>query len=486
MAPLDGKDGKGEAVKTYSYSDLRMHRKPSDGWIAIHGRVYDVSGFIASHPGGDVILSALGRDGTALFEIHHNLVDDLEKVKKTLSKFEIGVLANYKPIANFNTPFSKKLLDACKEAIKGKNRRDSVYSHSATIFWWSCFLCLVYKLFSTSSYIWAAVTGLLIAFGHLQGHAGNHWSLSKYNIINKFMSTFCTSLWGLRERYWEYSHLISHHCYNYTEKDYIMEQHVPLKYFRIRPSDPWKPIHKWQHYIYLTTPFTSFFIGGFRIDCFPFILISPILNVLRRNKDSVLPAPQFFASGSNVSEDKLGSNEDAVGPENFVVFDTFYDNMKSILISNIVWFPLFMHTWASSSWSLNGFIHATLLNYIVFGTQAFLVTRGLLTQHLCEDIILKPVSTDADDWYALQIEASTSIKKNPFSMWLSAAISYQTEHHMFPALNPVRLLDLQPVVQRVAQENNVQYNYLKSDPEAFKSVFAQFKKLSVEPTKKSS
>lgn len=67
---------------------------------------------------------------------------------------------------------------------------------------------------------------MIMAIGHLAGHAGNHWSLSSGDFVNKYTSLLCTCLWGLREKYWEFSHLISHHCYNYTERDYIMEQHV--------------------------------------------------------------------------------------------------------------------------------------------------------------------------------------------------------------------------------------------------------------------
>jgi hypothetical protein len=54
---------------------------------------------------------------------------------------------------------------------------------------------------------------------------------------------------------------------------------------------------------------------------------------------------------------------------------------------------------------------------------------------------------------------------------------------MFPSLNPKLLIEVQPEVQRVAKEFGFQYNYLSSEREAIKSVFKQFKKLSVEPGK---
>lgn len=259
-----------------------------------------------------------------------------------------------------------------------------------------------------------------------------------------------------------------------------MEQHVPMKYFRIRESDAWKPIHKYQHLFYLTTPITSFFLGSLRLDCAPWIFVSPLLSGLRRNSNSVAPAPQFFASGSNVEESSLTKKDDGVGPENFVVYDTLSDTLSSLLLSNIIWLPLFIHTWKN-----HGFIHAVLLNSITFGIQASLVTKSLLTQHLCEDIKLDSSYSPGDAWYDKQVEASTSIKKNRFVMWLTFAISFQTEHHMFPCLNPKLLLEIQPIVEQTAKEFGLQYNFFPSDTAATVSVYKQFKKLSEKPSFKS-
>jgi Fatty acid desaturase len=255
-----------------------------------------------------------------------------------------------------------------------------------------------------------------------------------------------------------------------------MEQHVPMKYFRIRESDPWKPIHQYQHIFYLTTPITSFFVGALRLDCAPWIFVSPFLSVLRQNKSSPAPAPQFFASGSNIEESKLSNSEDGVGPDNFVVYDTLSDTISSLLLSNIIWLPLFVHTWR-----YHGFVHAVLLNSITFGIQASIVTKSLLTQHLCEDIKLDSLYSQGDAWYDKQVEASTTIKKNSFIMWLTFAISFQTEHHMFPCMNPKLLLEIQPIVQQTAKEFGLQYNFFPSDMAATASVYKQFLKLSTEP-----
>lgn len=473
------KDDESKKVDEFTFEEVRQHRTVDDGWTVIHGKVYNVTKFIKNHPGGRVIQTALGRDGTVLFEVHHNLVDDISLIHKILKKMQIGVLKNYKPIAKFDSPFAQKMLERVKLHIGKRNIRDSFYCSSALLFFYVTFFALVYLAFKTGSLWLAPALGSIMSIGHLAGHAGNHWSLSSVDWINSITSMLCTSLWGLREKYWEFSHLISHHCYNYTDRDYIMEQHVPLKYFRVRESDPWKPLHAYQHLIYLTTPITAFFVGAIRLDCAPWIFLSPLLAGLRRNNDSPAPAPQFFASGSNVDMKELSPNEDGVGPDNFVVFDTVSDTSKSLLLSNLIWLPLFLYTWRQ-----HGLQHAFLLNSLSFGFQAAIITQSLLTQHLCEDIVLDAHYTSDDDWYGKQVEASTSVKKSPFMMWASFAISYQTEHHMFPALNPLLLLEIQPIVQATAKEFGLKYNYLSSNYQASRSVYKQFKKLGMKPALK--
>ena len=65
-----------------SARELREHRS---SWIGLHGRVYDVSSFLAEHPGGRKILAdACGRDSTAAFAAVHD--------KATLEKLELPVV----------------------------------------------------------------------------------------------------------------------------------------------------------------------------------------------------------------------------------------------------------------------------------------------------------------------------------------------------------------------------------------------------------
>lgn len=55
---------------TYTMTDVSAHNQPTDCWMIIHDKVYNVTDFVQSsqHPGGPVITQGCGIDATTLFE----------------------------------------------------------------------------------------------------------------------------------------------------------------------------------------------------------------------------------------------------------------------------------------------------------------------------------------------------------------------------------------------------------------------------------
>lgn len=74
----------------YTLAEIATHNSSSSCWVAVNGKVYDLTNWINQHPGGaDNILGICGTDGTAAFEAQHN--GQGEPAKK-LDGFAIGVL----------------------------------------------------------------------------------------------------------------------------------------------------------------------------------------------------------------------------------------------------------------------------------------------------------------------------------------------------------------------------------------------------------
>ena len=52
----------------YTLADLKKHNREEDCWIGLSGRVYDVTRFLAYHPGGKkIVMSVAGKDATQKF-----------------------------------------------------------------------------------------------------------------------------------------------------------------------------------------------------------------------------------------------------------------------------------------------------------------------------------------------------------------------------------------------------------------------------------
>jgi len=59
--------------RSISLEELSEHKEKGDVWIALYGNVYDLSGYVEEHPGGeDALLDVAGTEATETFETVHN------------------------------------------------------------------------------------------------------------------------------------------------------------------------------------------------------------------------------------------------------------------------------------------------------------------------------------------------------------------------------------------------------------------------------
>lgn len=78
-----------QPLPEYTLSQVAEHISPSDCWIVIYDKVYDVSTFLSQHLGGEfIILEWAGRDATIPFRSTRHGEDSY----KLLDKYLIGIL----------------------------------------------------------------------------------------------------------------------------------------------------------------------------------------------------------------------------------------------------------------------------------------------------------------------------------------------------------------------------------------------------------
>ncbi|RUS78760.1 hypothetical protein EGW08_013476 [Elysia chlorotica] len=96
-----------EKRRDIKLADLATHNTPSDMWMALRGKVYNITPYLNYHPGGvEELNRAAGKDGTQLFDEIHNWVN----VESMLEKCLVGYLSNESKLTAVKKSQPKKLL----------------------------------------------------------------------------------------------------------------------------------------------------------------------------------------------------------------------------------------------------------------------------------------------------------------------------------------------------------------------------------------
>jgi cytochrome b involved in lipid metabolism len=79
------------STRTYSKSTVAKHHTASDCWTIVDRKVYNLTKFVAKHPGGRKrIIRICGRDGSAAFHSQHSSGSRANTV--VLRRYKIGTL----------------------------------------------------------------------------------------------------------------------------------------------------------------------------------------------------------------------------------------------------------------------------------------------------------------------------------------------------------------------------------------------------------
>ena len=76
----------------FTLEDVKAHNQKDDCWIAVSDKVYDITDFISTHPGGaSILMTVAGEDASDYFYALHK-PDILDTVG---GKYMIGHLVDY-------------------------------------------------------------------------------------------------------------------------------------------------------------------------------------------------------------------------------------------------------------------------------------------------------------------------------------------------------------------------------------------------------
>ncbi|KAG2491002.1 hypothetical protein HYH03_010674 [Edaphochlamys debaryana] len=237
-------------------------KPPHDYWV-IHGQVYDLASWIASHPGGtDAILLGRGRDCTELFEQYHVLNN---KHLRVLERFRVSLpvvkaannldgsapivsgqldglavaadasavvgIQNGGRVAYQSDPFYEDIKAMVRAHGETKLSRTFVILHCvhAVGLIWALRLWIKgtpLAAFALPWFLWVLCAAMV--------HDGGHFALSRHPLVNNFLCYAC-SLITNSTGCWYLQHNVLHHSYtNLNGKDCDLDAHFPI--MRIHPE----------------------------------------------------------------------------------------------------------------------------------------------------------------------------------------------------------------------------------------------------------
>lgn len=104
--------GTGGVITAVSHEELAKHNKVDDCWLALRGRVYNITRYMDFHPGGrDELMRGAGKDATALFDSVHAWVNYEQLLSKCLVgplRTTVTVNLSNNPVKTPSAPLSSK------------------------------------------------------------------------------------------------------------------------------------------------------------------------------------------------------------------------------------------------------------------------------------------------------------------------------------------------------------------------------------------
>lgn len=198
--------------RSYGKGDLVMSDMKASSLWHIHGHGYDLTEFVDVHPGGRLaILSAQGRDCTALFESYHPWNDKHRKV-----------LSSFGPAPPPPDPFYEELKVGVREAFPLGSAETKMPSSTLCVIS-VCWCIMMYLFFVIRTYLACAIAGLLMALtGTRLAHEGGHFQITRSELVNRVALFLGYFLVG-PSMIWYYRHVISHHAHTNQDEDVDVE-----------------------------------------------------------------------------------------------------------------------------------------------------------------------------------------------------------------------------------------------------------------------
>lgn len=399
-------EGKGRVI---SVKELALHSSKEDCWVAVSGKVYDITSWIPKHPGGLLpILDTAGQDVTDAFTAFHP-----SRVKNLLPKYYIGELepTEVHPM----TADFRKLRQELEDAGLFETRY-SFYYKQLSVFVPLFTLAVAGVLFTKSIIIHmmsAVVIAMMWNMSSFIGHDLGHSGITKNRKIDSFFGLIAGNIMtGVGLAWWKSTHNVHHIVCNSLEFDPDL-QHVPL--FAVS-KDIFSSYYSFYHFRKITfDAFARFMVS------YQHLTFYPIMAIARINL--------YIQSLIHLVTEHKTENK---GVDLFCL-GLFW-----------LWFSSLISALPSTGERVAFFF-------------VCLATCGLLHVQFCISHFAMPTfhgRPENDCYFQTQLNGTQNIICPRWMDWFFGGLQFQIEHHCFPRLPRHNLRQVVPRVEAICKKHN--------------------------------
>jgi fatty acid desaturase/predicted heme/steroid binding protein len=436
-----------DELPSFTWQEVAEHCTAESLWVAIHGKVYDITSFLDKHPGGyDALLIAAGRDATAAFDSYHPFTS---KPQQMIGKYEIGRLSTYEfPPYQEDTGFYRELSQRVGEYF-AKNKIDYrspfpgmwrmaivwvvgaitfyyAFSHTFESFYLRAVLAFLFGIFQALPLLHTMHDCSHMAFG-----PNETWWRVGGRLAMDFMA-------GANMTSWHNQHTVGHHIYtNVVCADPDLPANLEGDIRFLVNRQVWTWVHKLQH-LYLPP-------------------LYGLLTIKFRFQDIF----ETFGGGHN-------------GPLRVNPIPAFW--WGEMILTKVFWLgwrllmPILL--WNYDVFSRSSMLELFTLFFLVELGTGYYLAFNFQVSHV-STVAEYPLGTKNEDvvpeeWAISQVKTSVDYAHGDMvTTFLAGALNYQIAHHLFPGISQYQYPAIAPIIKEVCDEYGVKYTVLPSFMDAF-------------------
>eukprot|EP00419_Tripos_fusus_P086187 CAMPEP_0172865036 /NCGR_PEP_ID=MMETSP1075-20121228/81173_1 /TAXON_ID=2916 /ORGANISM="Ceratium fusus, Strain PA161109" /LENGTH=551 /DNA_ID=CAMNT_0013714021 /DNA_START=35 /DNA_END=1688 /DNA_ORIENTATION=+ len=405
-------------------SRKKFDKMESSVWT-IHGKQYDMTGYVKHHPGGEWAINlGRNRDCTGLFESYH-VFADRAKLDKILARYEIRQIHDRPPVdvpskiddLVFNDAFHQEVKEMCRKHFQGKSHKMKPSACCVNLM--MVFLQIYSIYYFLCGRIWAMIvwplTGALLSF--TLAHDASHFAVSRRPWLNSLASyagmptTFPATCWSLQ-------HVVQHHVYVNDHDDVDLFHFLPA--CRTTRLTRWAKSFRWQ---YLVIWFLLPTVTGHLTMVVPVDLISGQIDLVtgERRYEQVQNLDDF------VARSRL--------------------NILGELLTTLTFYVL-----SIMSFGLVDGIRRMWITHSIASILFVLATQGAHLQEEC----MVGTEEEYSSWAKRQAASSVNFAVDSrFWSFLSGGLNTQSIHHVVPSIACSHYHDLYPEFRRICAKHGI-------------------------------